>query len=464
VRRATALLVSIRTSAVLMLLVALMLLASVAVPQRTLLGDAAVDAIARRSAVHGFVIDTLGLGAIATSPLFIAALAIFHLNLVAVMVHRLPAMLKKMRLRPPAPEALEKWLASPRAIRATSRNRVAAASVVATLRGFGFRPHRVTASSMYAVKHRHAAIGFLLFHVSFLFLCAGGALIWYTRWVGEMRVVEGQTSGATSARVLRGRPIGGVPDVTFTLDKMEPAFDRGEAVDLRATVRYPDSPPADAWVNHPVKRGPVSLLVTDIGIAPVLWLQDRRGFGIDRVAVPVERRVAADVPLAGGIVQVRIVPDPREFPPRALLQGLPFAVEIREGGREVFRGTLRPGEAATLPGGRVVLSEVRYWGGMKIVSERGGALLITGFVLATIGATWRLLLHRRDVVIAWSDGEDAVAGEPEVAFRLAGHGEWFADRDRRELEQLAAAILLAAESTRTSSRTSRSIQEAEVKA
>lgn len=458
-RRMLALLVSIRTSAVLMLVVALMLLASVAIPQRALLGDAAVDVIARSTAFNGFVIDTLGLGAIATSPLFIAALVLFYLNLVAVIVHRLPSTLAKTRLRTPTPEALEKWVTSPRAIVATSRENIGAATIVATLRGFGFRPSRVTGSSLYAVKHRYAAIGFLLFHISFLFLCAGGVLIWYTRWVGELRVVEGQTADANSAHVLRQRPVGGVPPVAFTLDRMKPTFESGEAVDLRATVRLGNSPPADAWVNHPVEQGPVSLLVSNIGIAPVLWLQDARGFGVDRVAVPVDRSDPVNVPLAGGVVQVRLVPDTHrsELPSRELLETLPVQVEIREGGREVFRGALKPGDAATLPGGRVVLSEIRYWGGIKIVSERGGALLITGFLLATIGATWRLLLHRRDLVISWSS--HGVSN----TFRIAGHGEWFADRDRRELEQLAAAIVRAAETPKAEPGSSTSINEAEVR-
>jgi hypothetical protein len=327
-------------------------------------------------------------------------------------------------------------VSSPHAIERTIPGGIAAGSVVAALRGFGYRPHRVSNSSLYGVKHRSAAIGFLLFHFSFFLLCVGGALIWYTRWVGELRVVEGQSVDATSAHVLRQRPAGGTPDVRFTLQSMSPSFVKGEATDLRATVRFREAGPVDAWVNHPAERGAVSLLVSDVGIAPVLWLQDSRGFGVDRVAVPAERGNDVDIPMAGGIVRVRIVGGERDapFPPRASLALLPLSVVVHQGTREVFRGTLRPGEAATLPGGRLVLTEVRYWGGMKIVSERGGVLLVAGFVLATIGATWRLLLHRRDVVVSWNT----------QTLRLAGHGEWFADRHRRELQELAEAMSRAA--------------------
>lgn len=428
-KRVLAIVVSIRTSVVLMLLIAVMLLASVVVPQRSAVGGA----VPTRTGAPHFLIDTLGLSDIAASPLFIGALVLFYLNLVAVLAQRLPSILGKVRLRKLTAEALEKWVASPRAVERACDN-LEVAIIVKTLRGFGFRPQRVTNSSMYAVKHRYAAIGFLLFHVAFFFLCAGGLLIWYTRWSGELRVIEGQSADATSARVLRRRPPGGAPDLPFTLEKMTPSFEHGEATDLRATVRVSGGAPVDAWVNHPVERGAESILVTDIGIASVLWLQDARSFGVDRVAVPVGRNETVDVPLAAGIVKVMIQPPHGPgLPSREELQTLPLDLVISEGGREVFRGSLRPGDAAQFAGGRLVLSELRYWGGLRIVSERGGSLLIIGFVLIAAGATWRLLLHRRDLVIAWSG----------CSFRLAGHGEWFADRDRRELDDVANAIVRA---------------------
>jgi hypothetical protein len=423
---------SLRTSVVLMLLLALLLLATVVVPQRAVVGGAVIDRLVARGAPQKFVIETLGLDAVATSPLFIAVLALFYGNLIAVLIDRLPPTIGKMRVRPPTAEALEQWVASPRAIEGTQGAGIDAGTIVAHLRGFGYRPQRVTTTSMYAVKHRYAAVGFLLFHASFFFLCAGGLLIWYTRFVGEMRVVEGQSVEAGNARVLRRPPAGEIPRLAFTLDRMTPSFDRGEATDLRASVRFGNAAPVEAWVNHPAERGSWSLLVNDVGIAPVLWLQDKRGFGIDRVAVPADRSTAVMVPLAAGVVRVEIPPRRRgdAFPAREMLATLPLDVVIREGEREVFRGALRPGEGAVIPGGRVVLTELRYWAGIKLISERGGALLIVGFALVTIGATWRLLLHRRDLVIAWSGR----------SFQLAGHGEWFADRDRRELLQIAATL------------------------
>jgi hypothetical protein len=424
-------LVSLRTTVVLLLLIAALLLAALIVPQGTVVGEETVRAIATAHPLQSFVLDTLGLSSVATSPLFIALLAMFYVNLAAVLIDRIPRTLARTRVNVPAEAAVEKWVASPRAL-----SGVAAApldrSVAAVLRGHGFRPYRAGSRAWYGVKHRSAAIGFLVFHASFFFLAVGGVMIWYTRFAGETRAVEGQSVTAANARLVRMPKAGGVPKIEFSFDRIVPSFERGEATGLRATVRFGDGRAAESWVNHPARDGAASVLVTDIGIAPVLWLQDSRGFGVDRVAVPADRHEAVDVPLAADVVHVQILPDAgrKDFPSREALQSLPVQIAVRERGREVFRGTLRPGEGAPFPGGRVVLQEVRYWGGLRIVSERGGALLVAGFLLATLGAVWRLLLHRRDVVVSW-DGRE---------FRLAGHGEWFADRDRRELMSLCAAF------------------------
>lgn len=395
---------SIRLTVWLLVALSLLLLATVVVPE-PLLG-----------------------GPMSTNPIFLGVLALFYVNLAAVMIDRVRVIAGRMRVRVPTPEAADQWTSSPRAL--TGNASIDAAKVIAHLRGFGYRPRPVSKSSMYAVKHRYAAMGFILFHLSFFFLCAGGLLIWATRWVGAAQVVEGQSVEAKNARVLRAAPLAGEPRLAFTLERMTPTFDRGEATDLRAAIRFDRATAVEAWVNHPAVRGPWSLLVTDVGIAPVLWLQDARGFGIDRVAAPAGRSESVIVPLAAGIAHVEILPRASAFPSREELATLPLDVIVRQRDREVFRGTLRPGEAAPIAGGRIVFAEARYWAGMKLISERGGLLLVIGFVLATIGATWRLLLHRRDVVVAWSD----------AGFRVAGHGEWYAERDRRELMQLVQSL------------------------
>jgi len=101
----------------------------------------------------------------------------------------------------------------------------------------------------------------------------------------------------------------------------------------------------------------------------------------------------------------------------------------------LYEGSLRPGEAAPLsagagPAGRLVLEELRYWAGFQIIDERGGGLFMAGFLAGVLGLVWRLLLHRREVVVHWDEEE----------VRVVGRSEYFSGHFKRELGALFAEL------------------------
>ncbi len=103
-----------------------------------------------------------------------------------------------------------------------------------------------------------------------------------------------------------------------------------------------------------------------------------------------------------------------------------MVLEVLAEGDTVFEGRLRPGEAASWEGGRLVLEDVRYWAAFQVIAERGGGLLIAGFVLGIAGLIWRLLCYRREVALSWDDEE----------FRITGRGEYFNQRFLEELKSI----------------------------
>jgi hypothetical protein len=187
-------------------------------------------------------------------------------------------------------------------------------------------------------------------------------------------------------------------------------------------------------VNHPVRWGDVSLLVEQAGLAPVLWLQDPKGFTLDRLVTPARTRGGppTEVPLSGGRVLVLIHPlsSPDLFPGRDERSSAAMRFQVLESGELVFDGELQPGEAVELEQGRLVLEDFRYWIDIKIISERGGGLLITGFVIGILGLVWRLLWYRREVAITWDD----------EMLRLVGRSEYFSKRFREELEAVFSML------------------------
>jgi hypothetical protein len=255
-------------------------------------------------------------------------------------------------------------------------------------------------------------------------------LIYYTRFVGLAVLSEGQTFDGSYNQILRLPPTGRQPDVRFVLERVDTRLEEGRPVHLQADllIQYSGgSTSRTSRVNHPAKWGDVSLLVEQAGLAPVLWLQDPRGFTLDRLVTPARTRGGppTEVPIAGGSVQVLIHPlaSPDLFPGRDERGAAAMRFQVLEAGELAFDGDLAPGEAVELAHGRLVLEDFRYWVDIKVIAERGGGLLITGFVIGILGLVWRLLWYRREVAITWD----------EEAFRLVGRSEYFSKRFRDEL-------------------------------
>lgn len=438
-RRLLRLFTSVKTTAVLLAVLAVLLFLNVVVPQESLLGAEEFAALVGQGGWNRFFLVTLGLGRLSTSPVFIAVLAVFYLNLALVLAGRLRPTLAKLKVRRRSEAGLVAWSGTEGALQAPLPPEWSAAHVVDTLRGYGYRVERVGERVFWGLKHRTAALGFLLFHLSFFLLFGGGLLLYLTRFVGDAVATEGQELSTESTSVRRMPLLGGVPRLRLQVEEVTPRLEQGEPVYLGVRFRFlPSGVEQEARINHPAEWGPVKVLVAKAGVTAVLWLQDGRGFTLDRVAVPVDVRpdVPAVVPVDDGryLVSIDSVPIGPSFPHREDLPGRPITVSVvRQGDREVgtpaetaFEGTLRPGESASLGGDRLELVELRYWVSVQVVSERGGGVLIAGFVVGVLGLVWRLMLYRREVAVVW-DGE---------TLRLVGHSEYFPERFRDELEAI----------------------------
>ncbi len=431
--------ISARFTVGLLCLLALLLLLNVALPQAAVLGPERYAAVIERSGpVARFVLETLGFGRMATSPLFLAVLGLFFLNLAAVLLSRLRPTWHRVALKPRSEKGLRAWARMEETHTGPLPEEWSAGRLVSILRGYGYQVRRPGKETFWAVKHRTAPLGFLLFHLSFFLLCAGGVAIYYTRFVGTAIVSEGQRFSGDFGAVVRNAPLLGPPDLRFTVERVEVLMERSEPVHLGARLRFERAGAPlvrEAEVNRPASWGSVSLLVENAGLAPVLWLQDVRGFTLDRVVVPVRSAAAAltEAPLADGDWTATVYPLPlgAPFPHRDGLPRTGLRIDLRRGEEGAFSGTLRPGEAADFAAGRLVMEELRYWVGVRVIRERGGGLLIAGFALGVIGLVWRLLWYRREIVLTW---------DSENVFRLVGRSEYFSGPFEEELATLARML------------------------
>ena len=286
----------------------------------------------------------------------------------------------------------------------------------------GFRTARVGASALWGVKHRFALLGFPLFHASFLVLAAGGFQLYLTRDVVNIGRRRGRRGRLRRGQGGPARPARSAAAVRGWRSSAWSRASRAAArCDLAVTLRRTDlaGPAHVSRVNAPATWGPLSVLVDRVGVAPVLWVQDAAGYTLDRVAVVTSGgTIPTRVPLAGTSLEAASSRSPMgtAFPERGRARDRAGSLRLVEAGRAIFDGALRPGEAVKVGDRLVVLQEVRYWVGLRAVHERGGGLLVGGFLLLVVGILWRMFLYRRDVVLLWqgdpSSSEDVQTSTP----------------------------------------------------
>jgi cytochrome c biogenesis protein ResB len=437
-RRVVRAFVSARATVALLCLVALLLLLNVVIPQEAVLGPERFAALIEGSGpVARFFLLSLGLSALSTSPVFLAVLVLFFLNLGLVLATRIGPTWRRTKLPDRSGKKVRGWTRARESFVAPRPPDFDAAEVTRILRGLGFQVRRQEARSYWGVKHRTAPLGFLLFHLSFFLMCGGGLMLWATRFVGVATLSEGQEFTGEYSQVLRRPPIGRVPTLRLVAEEIETEVERGEPVHLSAQLRFRQGLSAitlESRVNHPAEWGTSSILVERAGLAPILWLQDENGFTLDRVVVPVQSRGGEPTALEVADERYTVILFPLspgvDFPTRSERSRTPLRLQVIDGETLVFDGELRQGAAADLGAARLVLEEVRSWVGIRVVSERGGGLLSAGFVVGILGLIWRLMWYRREVIVEWDERE----------IRVVGRAEYFSHRFRTELRELSAML------------------------
>lgn len=430
--------VSLRTTALLLAVLAGLLLLNVILPQREHDPEAWANSI-RASAAARFLLITLQLGGISTSAVFVGTLALLFLNLTAVLVDRAGATLRRVRFAAPT-EAQAAALASAAGACEVDGEGLAPGEVAAALRAIGYEVAELPGGAVWGIKHRLALLGFPLFHLSFFLMAAGGVQIFLTRDVTSLVVSEGETVWTAAGSIVRRAPLGAPPAAALTVERVDVGLEDGKPLLLSSRLQLAGGETRTSRVNRPAEWGDLSVITERAGVAPVLWVLDDRGFTVDRVVVAAAAAggMPTRVALAGGALEAVVEPIPigKEFPERAGLGTVPITLRVKSGTRTMFDGRLQPGGSAGAGDLEVRLQEVRYWVGLRAVRERGGPLLVAGFLLSVAGIIWRMVWVRREVMIAGFPGR----------LRVAARAEFFTSRGR---EEAAAVAALLAERGRT---------------
>lgn len=396
------------------------------VPQRGSVSAAAWAAWREQRPGLFRALEVTGLSDVYRAPGTYVALGFFFLSLGAVVVDRLPRLLRRTRLDQGIP--LDAGAIGGRKgtlALSTADAEGAVRRVGRVLEAAGYRLHAPGPRALRAVRFRIAPLGFLLFHGAFALLLAGGVVLDLTRFSGVALVGEGEPFDAATgqyAEPVREPLVGGRrPDLAFTVVGVRPRSEGGFPISLHvALLVRGDAAPRLANVNEPVEVGSTSVLVLSAGAAPLFTCDAggaTDGAFVELVPNPTGRTRFALEPCALDVLARPYTSEATGAEARGVmlasaglsrledLAGSGVEVAVRGPDGAIARGVLRPGDSIATPDGRRVLHmpELRYYAKLQIVDEHGGGLLWAGFVLGTIGLVLRLLLFRREVAVV-ADG------------------------------------------------------------
>ncbi len=408
---------SLRFTIFLILSLIVVFIVGLIVPQQALLGKDMY--LAWKSMKPDFVsfLEFLSLTDIYASPLTLILWALFFINLLTVILNRIPLIWKKYKSEN-MPESIE-------SIKTGKQFEIVNNSDMSLVRSAfkknGYRTFSED-NAFWAVKNRFSPLATILFHLSFLLLLIGAVVAGYTKFRAEADVAVGETFRG-QYRWVKAPKIGSIPKTTFTVEKIVPTYyEKNISTDLSIVLKTKRGRET-VGINKPYKEGALSFIATDIDMAPFFMIRDRNDrevegaylklivlngledsfemFGYkfrtifysdysDRVEKNTETKI--DSPLILKVMpMVRDIRQPREVINPA------FKIKVFKDDSFIAEETLKMGEYIEFDGYRLQFEDLTYWVKFYVGKERGLGILYMSFVFMLIALVIRFVLFRRDI-------------------------------------------------------------------
>lgn len=440
----------VRLSAVVIALLILIYFLGLVLPQKWMFLSAEHYMQWKDKNILNTLMDAIGFTDIYLSPVTITLLALFFINLLVVIIYRVPVIMKRAYLTKERPSFtvndLKKGRALPLPADSESGDVLERASEFFKKKKW----HSIQgdkADTFLAIRNRLSPIGFLFFHFSFLLCLAGGLLITYTRFSGEVVLTEGQEFNndiKQFKRIIKDPKIfKELPPLALLIDKVEPRYQNDIPTELQVYLKisYKDDPRNEVIkVNQPVHRGPVSIIAQSVGVSPLFIVKGPDGRELDASYVSLNvLRGAEDAfrfdtdPTVKFNVKFYpdyIVEDGVEKTRSIELKNPAMHLSVEREGEIINEGTIKQGEYIKLGVyTKIGFQDIRYWVDFMIVREYGKIPLMTGFLLAAVGLIMRLVFYQRRIRIAFD-----YSGNKPILY-MDGKSEYFHHSYKDEMDR-----------------------------
>lgn len=375
---------SLKFTALILFIILFLLLLNVLIPQERVLGEKYLEELSKKNKFYDFIFNKLNFKDIPSSPFFLFSLFLFYLQLVFFIFKYIKRTLNRIKIKDPDYNFWRRYkiLSLKEDFKENLKER-------------GFKHFKLKEGEDYFVENELSPLGFMLFHISFLFLLTGGLVLNYTRGVSIATVALGQTINLNDSQWVKKikRPlIEKRQELAISLNEVFCSFDKKLSLPLEFKANltiFEKGKKISRYfeINKPLKYKNLNFYPHFYENAYIIEIEDPEGYIIEKPILfsKCRRKEVVNFSLKEGF-------------------GGRFLCEEKEK-ILIHRGDLK-GEMVLKEGETLFLGDYKIkfisnlpWIEIKIVEERGGGILIFGFILGISGILLRFIFPKREVVL-----------------------------------------------------------------
>lgn len=375
---------SLKFTALILFVLLFLLLLNVLLPQERVLGKEKLKEISEKNKFYYFIFNKLNLKDIPSSPIFLFFLFLFYFQLIFFIFKYIKTTLNKIKIREPHYVFWKRF-------KIVNLKK----SFYEDLKKRGFKYFKLKDGGDYFVENELSPLGFMLFHISFFFFLTGGIFISYTRGVSIANLALGQTINLEDPLWVEKikKPIfEEKKDIMISLNEVYCNWDSKEGLPLKfkshLTIIDKGKKISDYFeINKPLKYKNLNFYPNYSEDAYIIEIEDPQGYIIEKPILFSKCKRGKEIKfnLTGGF-EGKFLCDKGE---RILIFKGNFKEELN----------LKENEAIFLENYKIKFLSKVPWVEIKIVEERGGIILILGFILGSLGIILRFLFPKREIVI-----------------------------------------------------------------
>jgi len=377
---------SLKFTALLIFLLIFFLFLNVLLPQERIVGKEKIKEIVKKNLFLKFLFYDLNLKDIPSSPLFLATLFLFYLQLIVFIFRYFKLTLKRIKIKEPN---FENWK--------FLKLKADMEAVRDFLKEKGWKEFKLKENNFYFVINELSPLGFLFFHISFLFYFLSGFLFYYTRSEIEFFLALNQTislederwvSFKKKSRIredLKGIKIY-LNDLNFKLYKDQPLLFKTKIILWHNNKKIEGA----SEINKPFKYRDLKIYPIFKDDAYLIQIEDLKGFILEKSIIfsNCSRYINNSYEILGkikGTIECKEAPylNLSYFEKKEIVQ-------LKEG-IKINLGDLKVKILKKIP-----------WIKFRAINEVGSNILIFGFILSFLGLFFRFLFPKMEIVITKS--------------------------------------------------------------